>query len=213
MKKAKKLTALLCAFLAAASLSAGALTLETVENATELPTESMVAGALSGDIDIPLVDETYGELVYYNTFENGSATASEVSVAGKTVTASAESASIAIETNPSGTGNALKLTATGDHSCMVLNTQFLKVGDYTVVVDLFFPEGSTAGIRSRWEYKNFLGQKASDGWNWDVKANTNGEWHTYTFTVKADGTDKKVKSLIPDKLPADIKLAYDNAHK
>lgn len=29
----------------------------------------------------------------------------------------------------------------------------------------------------------------------------------------ADGTDKKVKSLIPDKLPADIKLAYDNAHK
>lgn len=192
MKKAKKLTALLCAFLATASLSAAALTLETVENAAETQTETMApSSSLSADIDIPLEDETYGKLVYYNNFENGSTTASLVSVEGRNVTASAENASLALAANPSGTGNALKLTATGAHSCMVLNPKFVKSGDYTVVVDLFFPEGSTAGIRSRWEYKDTFGQKTSDGWNWDTKATTNGTWHTYTFTVTADGTDKK----------------------
>ena len=65
MKKRKILT-IAAAFLV--TLNAGAFGFETVENAAE-PVRAETDVNLSDTVDIPLVDEKYGDLIWYSNFD------------------------------------------------------------------------------------------------------------------------------------------------
>ena len=64
----KKRTLLSIAAALLVTLNAGAFGFETVENAAEASLAETGA-ALTEDIDIPLVDEKYGDLIWYSNFE------------------------------------------------------------------------------------------------------------------------------------------------
>lgn len=193
MRKCTKLTAVLLALLTSASVAAHAMVLETVETAAESVSPPPTSSSLADDIDISAVDSTYGDLIYYATYENENTTASLISSEAFPVSASPENVTSVIADNPNGDGTkVLQLTATGDYPCMTLNTQFLQAGDYTIMVDLYFPASNTKpGAWSRAEYKKSNGDKASDVWDWTKQAAVNGEWKTFVWTVTADGSDDK----------------------
>lgn len=151
----KKRTFLSIAAALLVSLNAGAFGLETVENAAE-PMPAETGAVLTEDIDIPLIDDKYGDLIWYSNFdtqddykaptylkEGVSARVNQVSTS-----------SITIAQDPTGGDNkCLELVAGGNYSALeYYSPEYKQPGKYTIVVDLFFPEGTnTPGVLGRYE--------------------------------------------------------------
>ena len=188
----KKRTLLSLAAALLLSLSAGAFGFETVEEAAEA-TQANPTVCLS-DVSIPLVDETYGDLIWYSDFD-----ASEdynvpnyVREDTGAVLKPASLKSVTIVKDPAGSeNNCLELVASGSYSSLqIAAPTYTQPGTYTLVVDLYFPaETSEPRILGRAEFKNVKDPWKpgrddiwEEGWPGPIKET--GKWMTCTWTVK-----------------------------
>ena len=193
MKKRKILT---IAAVLLVTLNAGAFGFETVENAAEASLAETGA-ALTEDIDIPLVDEKYGDLIWYSNFETSAdyKTATYVKEGSGVYAAATTTKSVSVVSDPTGSENkCLELVAGGAYSAVqVMTSSYAQPGTYTLVVDLFFPEGTaTPGVLGRTEFLS-----GGDNWQspWKAFANKAGEWQTYTWSVTASAAQKGLKEI------------------
>ena len=192
----KKRTILSLAAALLVSLNAGAFGFETVENAAEASLAETGA-ALTEDIDIPLVDEKYGDLIWYSNFETSAdyKTATYVKEGSGVYAAATTTKSVSVVSDPTGSENkCLELVASGAYSAVqVMTSSYAQPGTYTLVVDLFFPEGTaTPGVLGRTEFLS-----GGDNWQspWTAFANKTGEWQTYTWSVTASAAQKGLKEI------------------
>lgn len=192
----KKRTLLSIAAALLVTLNAGAFGFETVENAAEASLAETGA-ALTEDIDIPLVDEKYGDLIWYSNFETSAdyKTATYVKEGSGVYAAATTTKSVSVVSDPTGSENkCLELVAGGAYSAVqVMTSSYAQPGTYTLVVDLFFPEGTaTPGVLGRTEFLS-----GSDNWQspWKAFANKAGEWQTYTWSVTASAAQKGLKEI------------------
>ena len=192
----KKRTILSLAAALLVSLNAGAFGLETVENAAE-PTGAVTGTTLAGDIDIPLIDDKYGDLIWYSNFDTSAdyKTATYVKEGSGVYAEATTTKSVSVVSDPTGSENkCLELVAGGAYSAVqVMTSSYAQPGTYTLVVDLFFPEGTaTPGVLGRTEFLS-----GSDNWQspWEAFANKAGEWQTYTWSVTANAAQKGLKEI------------------
>ena len=192
----KKRTLLSIAAALLVTLNAGAFGFETVENAAEASLAETGA-ALTEDIDIPLVDEKYGDLIWYSNFETSAdyKTATYVKEGSGVYAAATTTKSVSVVSDPTGSENkCLELVAGGAYSAVqVMTSSYAQPGTYTLVVDLFFPEGTaTPGVLGRTEFLS-----GGDNWQspWKAFANKAGEWQTYTWSVTASAAQKGLKEI------------------
>ena len=192
----KKRTLLSLAAALLVSLNAGAFGLETVENAAE-PTGAVTGTTLAGDIDIPLIDDKYGDLIWYSNFDTSAdyKTATYVKEGSGVYAEATTTKSVSVVSDPTGSENkCLELVAGGAYSAVqVMTSSYAQPGTYTLVVDLFFPEGTaTPGVLGRTEFLS-----GSDNWQspWEAFANKAGEWQTYTWSVTANAAQKGLKEI------------------
>ena len=192
----KKRTLLSIAAALLVTLNAGAFGFETVENAAEASLAETGA-ALTEDIDIPLVDEKYGDLIWYSNFETSAdyKTATYVKEGSGVYAAATTTKSVSVVSDPTGSENkCLELVAGGAYSAVqVMTSSYAQPGTYTLVVDLFFPEGTaTPGVLGRTEFLS-----GGDNWQspWTAFANKTGEWQTYTWSVTASAAQKGLKEI------------------
>ena len=196
MKNLKTRTLLSIAAALLVTLNAGAFGFETVENAAEASLAETGA-ALTEDIDIPLVDEKYGDLIWYSNFETSAdyKTATYVKEGSGVYAAATTTKSVSVVSDPTGSENkCLELVAGGAYSAVqVMTSSYAQPGTYTLVVDLFFPEGTaTPGVLGRTEFLS-----GGDNWQspWKAFANKAGEWQTYTWSVTASAAQKGLKEI------------------
>lgn len=192
----KKRTILSLAAALLVSLNAGAFGLETVENAAE-PTGAVTGTTLADDIDIPLIDDKYGDLIWYSNFDTSAdyKTATYVKEGSGVYAEATTTKSVSVVSDPTGSENkCLELVAGGAYSAVqVMTSSYAQPGTYTLVVDLFFPEGTaTPGVLGRTEFLS-----GSDNWQspWEAFANKAGEWQTYTWSVTANAAQKGLKEI------------------
>ena len=192
----KKRTLLSIAAALLVTLNAGAFGFETVENAAEASLAETGA-ALTEDIDIPLVDEKYGDLIWYSNFETSAdyKTATYVKEGSGVYAAATTTKLVSVVSDPTGSENkCLELVAGGAYSAVqVMTSSYAQPGTYTLVVDLFFPEGTaTPGVLGRTEFLS-----GGDNWQspWKAFANKAGEWQTYTWSVTASAAQKGLKEI------------------
>ena len=192
----KKRTLLSIAAALLVTLNAGAFGFETVENAAEASLAETGA-ALTEDIDIPLVDEKYGDLIWYSNFETSAdyKTATYVKEGSGVYAAATTTKSVSVVSDPTGSENkCLELVAGGAYSAVqVMTSSYAQPGTYTLVVDLFFPEGTaTPSVLGRTEFLS-----GGDNWQspWKAFANKAGEWQTYTWSVTASAAQKGLKEI------------------
>ena len=192
----KKRTLLSIAAALLVTLNAGAFGFETVENAAEASLAETGA-ALTEDIDIPLVDEKYGDIIWYSNFETSAdyKTATYVKEGSGVYAAATTTKSVSVVSDPTGSENkCLELVAGGAYSAVqVMTSSYAQPGTYTLVVDLFFPEGTaTPGVLGRTEFLS-----GGDNWQspWKAFANKAGEWQTYTWSVTASAAQKGLKEI------------------
>ena len=192
----KKRTLLSIAAALLVTLNAGAFGFETVENAAEASLAETGA-ALTEDIDSPLVDEKYGDLIWYSNFETSAdyKTATYVKEGSGVYAAATTTKSVSVVSDPTGSENkCLELVAGGAYSAVqVMTSSYAQPGTYTLVVDLFFPEGTaTPGVLGRTEFLS-----GGDNWQspWKAFANKAGEWQTYTWSVTASAAQKGLKEI------------------
>ena len=191
MKKRKILT-IAAALLV--TLNAGAFGFETVENAAE-PVRTETDVNLSDTVDIPLVDEKYGDLIWYSNFDVSEDYSVPNYVKEETgaVLKPASLKSTAIVNDPTGSENkCLELVAGGNYSSMqIAAPAYTQPGTYTLVMDLYFPaETSEPRVLGRVEFKNVKDPWTpgrndiwEEGWPGPVKET--GKWITCIWTVKA----------------------------
>ena len=112
----KKRTILSLAAALLVSLNAGAFGLETVENAAE-PTGAVTGTTLADDIDIPLADEKYGNLIWYNNYETKNEHEALYAQEGMSFIASGNTANTSVEADPDTEkgGKAVKVNGQGAH--------------------------------------------------------------------------------------------------
>ena len=180
-------------------LTVSAFEFETPETAAELIEAVPDKTALAADIDIPTEDETLGKLVWYNNFDETDA--STATYAAGAYTAGSYSSSLELVENPDSekTGKALKVTQTSAHGGYQVDfTDNLSTpGDYTVLVDIYVPEESTAS--GFWTH--FIGVcydgKSSDPnlWNGGSYVKGTGAWYTYKETFQLPGNNLTEESL------------------
>ena len=192
----KKRTLLSIAAALLVTLNAGAFGFETVENAAEASLAETGA-ALTEDIDIPLVDEKYGDLIWYSNFETSAdyKTATYVKEGSGVYAAATTTKSVSVVSDPTGSENkCLELVAGGAYSAVqVMTSSYAQPGTYTLVVDLFFPEGTaTPGVLGRNEFLSGGDNLQSP---WTAFANKTGEWQTYTWSVTASAAQKGLKEI------------------
>ena len=174
------------------SLSAGAFGFETVEEAAEA-TQADPTACLS-DVNIPLVDETYGDLIWYSDFDalEDYNVPNYVREDTGAVLKPASLKSVTIVKDPAGSeNNCLELVASGNYSSLqIAAPTYTQPGTYTLVVDLYFPaETSEPRILGRAEFKNVKDPWKpgrddiwEEGWPGPIKET--GKWMTCTWTVK-----------------------------
>lgn len=191
MKKRKILT---IAAVLLVTLNAGAFGFETVENAAE-PVRTETDVNLSDTVDIPLVDEKYGDLIWYSNFDVSEDYSVPNYVKEETgaVLKPASLKSMTIVNDPTGSENkCLELVAGGNYSSMqIAAPAYTQPGTYTLVMDLYFPaETSEPRVLGRVEFKNVKDPWTpgrndiwEEGWPGPVKET--GKWITCTWTVKA----------------------------
>lgn len=193
----KKRTILSLAAALLVSLNVGAFGLETVENAAE-PTGAVTGTTLADDIDIPLIDDKYGDLIWYSNFDTQDdyKTPTYLKEGVDGYVAGTSTKSVTIVQDPTGKENkCLELISGGSYSALEFHSpNYQQPGKYTIVVDVYFPEETTdPGVFGRYEG---TGGTAGDGWSeWKAFATKTGEWQTYTWTVEIKPEWKSLKDL------------------
>ena len=194
----KKRTILSIAAALLVSFNAGAFGFETVENAAET-SFAETGAALTEEIDIPLVDEKYGDLIWYSNFDSTDdyKTATYLKEGVDGYVAGVFTKSVTIVQDPTGKENkCLELTPNGYWSALEFHSpNYQQPGKYTLVIDVFFPVGTAnPGVLGRYEG---TGGTAGNGWSaeWKAHASETGKWQTYACTFEIKPEWKSLKDL------------------
>ena len=157
----KRITAIfLAVFLVTAlCISAGALTLESVESAGDAAVSEQSETVLAGTVpDIPLLDETHGKLIFYQSFDGEGATFSTVDYADAdylTVSKiTGSSTTLTVETNPTDEKDSvlyMKNSGSSWHQYIVYFSNFVpREGKYAAIYDYMTVDGDINGYMERW---------------------------------------------------------------
>ena len=190
----KKRTILSFAAALLVSLNAGAFGLETVENAAE-PTGAVTGTTLADDIDIPLADEKYGNLIWYNNYETKNEHEALYAQEGMSFIASGNTANTSVEADPDTEkgGKAVKVNGQGAHGGYELTFTgggLTQPGTYTFIMDVYIPDGgTTGGMWLRYETTKQDGS-SSDPNYWDHPLKSTGKWYTWTQSMTISANDE-----------------------
>ena len=212
----KKRTFLSLAAALLVSVHAGAFGLETVENSTE-PVSQAKAASITEETEIQPVDEKYGDLIWYSSFDSSDdyTVPDYVKEGSGAKIVPVGLASAAVADDPSGSENkCLELVAKANFSVAKIEAPaYTQPGTYTLVVDLYFPTGTpNPKILSRVEFKGIKdpwNKGKEDDWEdgWDGFVQETGKWITCSRTVKV-GDDNQGLVEIGVRRMANIATPY-----
>lgn len=170
-------------------ISASALELDVAEGAYDMSVANENA-ALASELDIPTYDPYYGELVWYNNFEESLTT--PVYCAGTSGSgANGGYGTCTVDTSPDGNGKALRVNSTSasNSGYVAKISGFEKTGlTVTLVADYYFPTDTTVTSKVWYRFSGFGGK-------WDLTTNESpkDKWNTVAYSASTTATLKEAE--------------------